>query len=155
MREESQMNQKRFKLINFILILAMIFTTGTTFAEGHPGTIKLVDSEMVEEGNSTMFEHKEDVYVNVEKFTQGEYQVLVKSPGGNGTILGEGMITIPEEGNIIFNLYEETEFMATDNKAGVYTVVVGENKVKNFKLVNYEADPDDPDDPAHGSVAPG
>gem|GEM_PF-2095373 len=141
------MNRRRFKLINFILILAMIFTTGTTFAEGHPGTIKLVDSEMVEERNSTMFEHKEDVNVKVEKFPQGDYPVTVKAPGGKGTILGEGEISVPEEGDLIFNLYEETEFMATDNKAGVYTVVVGENKVKNFKLMAYEGDPEEPDDP--------
>ncbi|MCR3955157.1 MAG: hypothetical protein NUK57_02605 [Gudongella sp.] len=141
------MNLRSFKAINFILILAMILTAGTTFAEGHPGTIKLYDSEMVEEGNRTMFEHKEDVNVKMEKFPQGDYLVTVKAPGGDGTILGEGEISVPEEGDLIFNLYEETEFMATDNKAGVYTVVVGENKVKNFKLVNYEADPDDPDDP--------
>jgi hypothetical protein len=72
---------------------------------------------------------------------------LVKTPGSNGSILGSGEIEIGESGSLVFNLYQETKFADTDNEAGVYTVIVGDNKLKNFKLESNESGPEDPEDP--------
>ena len=78
----------------------------------------------------------------------GTYDVVVKAPGSKGSILGTENIEIDSSGSLLFNLYELIPFDDTDNEAGVYTVVVDGNKLKNFKLETNEVDPEDPEEPS-------
>lgn len=134
-------------IISLVLSIAMILSISTTFASKTPGNIHLFSSDEVENGNETFFENKSSVNVKIEKFLPGIYDVIVKTPGGDGSILGSGVIEVGSSGSLVFNLYHETTFANTENESGVYTVIVGDNKLKNFKLETTDVDPDDPDDP--------
>ncbi len=134
-------------IISLVLSIAMILSISTTFASKTPGNIHLFSSDEVENGNETLFENKSSVYVKIEKFLPGLYDVIVKTPGGDGSILGSGEIEVDFSGSLVFNLYHETTFANTENESGVYTVIVGDNKLKNFKLETTDVDPDDPDGP--------
>jgi len=139
---------KRRGLLTFVLILAMILSMGVTFANKSPGTIHLVLSEENVQGNNPLFENKNSVFVSVNNFMPGIYDVVVKAPGSKGTILGSEKIEIGSSGSLLFNLYDLIPFNDTDNEAGVYTVVVDGNKIKNFKLETNVIDPEDPEDPS-------
>ena len=135
-------------ILNFVLILAMILSMGVTFANKSPGTIHLVLSDENVEGNNPLFENKSSVFVSLSNFMPGTYDVVVKAPGSKGTILGTEKIEIDSSGSLLFNLYELIPFDDTDNEAGVYTVVIDGNKLKNFKLETNEVDPEDPEEPS-------
>ena len=135
-----KLNKK--SIASFIIALIMIFSPSMTFADSSPGTIHLYMSEEMTNGNNPNFEGQENIYVGVEKFLPGTYSVVVKSPGRNGTALGSGEINVGESGSMVFNLYQVTQFVPTDNIAGLYTVVVGDNKSKNFTLDYIEIKPD-------------
>ena len=139
---------KRISILTFVLIFVMILSMGVTFANKSPGSIHLVLSNEDLEGNNPLFENKSSVFVSLSNFMPGTYDVVVKAPGSKGTILGTEKIEIDSSGSLLFNLYELIPFDDTDNEAGVYTVVVDGNKLKNFKLETNEVDPDDPEEPS-------
>lgn len=120
------------------MALIMIFSQSVVLGNSHPGSIHLMMSEELTNGNDAKFEGPENIYVSVEKFLPGTYPVVVRSPGRKGTVLGNGEITVGESGRMVFNLYQMTQFSPTDNKGGLYTVVVGDNKTKNFSLDHVE-----------------
>lgn len=138
--------------IIFVLIFVMILSNGVTFANKSPGSIHLVLSEENVQGNNPLFENKSSVFVRLSNFKPGIYDVVVKAPGSEGTILGTEKIEIGSSGSLLINLYELTSFDDTDNEAGVYTVVVDGNKIKNFKLETNVVDPEDPDEPTEQEV---
>lgn len=140
------MSRKIRMVITFAIAIAMILNVNLSFANRQSGSIHLFKDGEMNEGNNPMYEQREDVYVRVNNFVPGEYDVVVKTPGGNGIILGSGVILVPESGSMLFNLFEETTFDFTDSKSGVYTVIVGDNKLKNFRLIE-KSDPVDPVDP--------
>lgn len=138
---------KRSRILTFVIVLVMILSMGVTFASRSPGTIFLQSSSEVINGNNPLLENKNSVFVRAENFLPGIYDVVVKAPGSKGTILGSGKVEIGSSGSLVFNLYNLIPFVDTDNEAGVYTVVMDGNKMKNFKLETNLVDPDDPDDP--------
>ncbi|TJX14386.1 LPXTG cell wall anchor domain-containing protein [Tissierella creatinini] len=108
-----------------------------TQEKGNPNqySIKTTDSTG-NNVNDNFYDSKQDVYVRIdgEPF---EYYVFVVSP--NGTLLGSGG---PFDPDVVFNLYDATQFDDTDNPGGSYNVWVGlvaefdHSKMKNdhFKV---------------------
>lgn len=142
---------KKRSILTLVLIFAMILSMGVTFASKSPGSIHLVLSDENVEGNNPLFENKSSVFVSLSNFMPGTYDIVVKAPGSKGTILGTEKIEVGASGSLLFNLYELIPFSDTDNEAGVYTVVVDGNKLKNFKLETNVVDPEDPGDPEEPS----